>query len=75
MGSTSVATYEQWMQRAIVDHLPQAPASRCFRILASRIAGMDPPRGQGMHLVTPLPAAPLPAAPPAAPSTERPQCA
>ena len=63
------------MQRAIVDHLPQAPASRCFRILASRIAGMDPPRGQGMHLVTPLPAAPLPAAPPAAPATERPQCA
>jgi flagellar biosynthesis protein FlhG len=26
-------------QRAIVDHQPQAPASRCFRILASRLAG------------------------------------
>jgi flagellar biosynthesis protein FlhG len=34
------------MQRAIVDHLPQSPASRCFRILASRVAGMAPcPRG------------------------------
>ena len=27
-------------QRAIVDHMPQAPASRCFRILASRLAGL-----------------------------------
>jgi flagellar biosynthesis protein FlhG len=26
-------------QRAIVDYAPQAPASRCFRILASRISG------------------------------------
>ena len=28
------------VQRAVVDHLPQAPASRCFRILASRLAGL-----------------------------------
>jgi flagellar biosynthesis protein FlhG len=30
------------VQRPIVDHLPQSPASRCFRILASRIAGLAP---------------------------------
>jgi flagellar biosynthesis protein FlhG len=29
-------------QRAVVDHLPQAEASRCFRILAARIAGLGP---------------------------------
>jgi flagellar biosynthesis protein FlhG len=32
-------------QRPIVDHLPQAPASRCFRILASRLAGYSPDGG------------------------------
>jgi flagellar biosynthesis protein FlhG len=32
-------------QRPIVDHLPQAPASRCFRILASRLAGYTPDGG------------------------------
>lgn len=40
-------------QRPIVDHLPQAPASRCFRILASRLAGFTPDggasRGSGTH--------------------------
>jgi flagellar biosynthesis protein FlhG len=40
-------------QRPIVDHLPQAPASRCFRILASRVAGFTPDggasRGSGAH--------------------------
>jgi flagellar biosynthesis protein FlhG len=40
-------------QRPIVDHLPQAPASRCFRILASRLAGFTPDggasRGSGAH--------------------------
>jgi flagellar biosynthesis protein FlhG len=30
------------IQRSIVDHLPQAEASRCFRILAARIAGLGP---------------------------------
>ena len=39
------------VQRAIVDHLPQAPASRCFRILASRIAGLGPATG-GLRLAT-----------------------
>jgi flagellar biosynthesis protein FlhG len=33
------------VQRAVVDHLPQAVASRCFRILASRLAGLG--RGPG----------------------------
>jgi flagellar biosynthesis protein FlhG len=37
------------VQRAVVDHLPQAPASRCFRILASRIAGLGPATG-GLRL-------------------------
>ncbi len=39
------------VQRAIVDHLPQAPASRCFRILASRIAGIVP-GGPGLRLAS-----------------------
>jgi flagellar biosynthesis protein FlhG len=40
-------------QRPIVDHLPQSPASRCFRILASRLAGYTPDggasKGPGSH--------------------------
>ena len=35
--------------RAVVDHTPQAPASRCFRILAARIAGLGPIGGQGVR--------------------------
>ncbi len=38
-------------QRAIVDHRPQSPASRCYRILAARVAGLGPVRGQGVRLV------------------------
>ena len=35
------------VQRAIVDHLPQSPASRSFRILAFRVASFGhTPRGQ-----------------------------
>jgi flagellar biosynthesis protein FlhG len=37
------------VQRAIVDHLPQSPASRCYRIVASRLAGMGPAQG-GLRL-------------------------
>jgi flagellar biosynthesis protein FlhG len=37
------------VQRAIVDHLPQSPASRCYRIVASRLAGMGPVQG-GLRL-------------------------
>lgn len=39
------------VQRAIVDHMPQAPASRCFRILAARIAGLGPLDGRGIRAV------------------------
>jgi flagellar biosynthesis protein FlhG len=39
------------VQRAIVDHLPQSPASRCYRIVASRLAGLGPARG-GLRLAT-----------------------
>ena len=43
------------IQRAIVDHMPQAPASRCFRILAARIAGLGPVDGRGIRAaVAPL---------------------
>jgi flagellar biosynthesis protein FlhG len=38
-------------QRLIVDHLPQAPASRCFRILASRLAGSTNGGGAGLQLL------------------------
>ena len=45
-------------QRAVVDHMPQAAASRCFRILAARVAGFGPavsPRRAGFdRLVTDL---------------------
>jgi flagellar biosynthesis protein FlhG len=46
------------MQRPIVDHRPQSPAGRSFRILATRIANLDPGGGQGLRLVPPGPAAP-----------------
>jgi flagellar biosynthesis protein FlhG len=48
--------------RPIVDHMPQSPASRCFRILASRIAGFAP-TGPGLRLAdrsTPTPTPPAP---------------
>jgi flagellar biosynthesis protein FlhG len=56
------------MQRPIVDHLPQSPASRCFRILASRLSGMVPLGTSGLRLVAPIASA-------AAASPETPQCA
>jgi len=34
-------------QRAIVELLPQSPASRCYRIVASRLAGLGPPGTEG----------------------------
>jgi len=39
------------VQRPVMDHMPQSPASRCFRILASRIAGLSPLGGSGLRLV------------------------
>jgi hypothetical protein len=38
------------MQEPHVDTNPDAPASRAFRILASRIAGFSPGGGDGLHL-------------------------
>jgi flagellar biosynthesis protein FlhG len=55
------------VQRPIVDHLPQSSASRCFRILASRMAGMVPQRGAALRLVASAPAP--------QPAPEAPQCA
>ena len=52
------------MQQPIVDAFPDAPASRGFRILASRIVGLSPNGGDGLHLA---------AAPVAA--VEEPRCA
>jgi len=37
------------VQRAIIDLLPQSPASRCYRIVASRLAGLGPAQG-GLRL-------------------------
>jgi flagellar biosynthesis protein FlhG len=57
------------LRRPVVEHHPQAPASRCFRALASRIGGLAPLGGPGLRLVprvqSPAPIAPL----------EAPQCA
>jgi flagellar biosynthesis protein FlhG len=39
------------MQRPVVDVHPQAPASRCFRVLAARIASLAPLGGPGLRLV------------------------
>jgi flagellar biosynthesis protein FlhG len=39
-------------QRPVVEQLPQAAASRCFRILASRIAGIAPGGGAGLRVAS-----------------------
>lgn len=49
------------VQRAVVDHEPQAPSSRCFRSLAFRLSGMSH-GGPGLRVV---PARPAEAAVPA----------
>jgi flagellar biosynthesis protein FlhG len=57
-------------QQAVVQYAPHAPASRCFRLLASRVAALAPLGGPGLRLV--------PRHPPAAvcpASMETPQCA
>jgi flagellar biosynthesis protein FlhG len=56
------------VQRAIVDLLPQSPASRCYRIVASRLAGLGPAQG-GLRLAT------LPVAASELSANEVPQCA
>jgi flagellar biosynthesis protein FlhG len=57
------------MQRAVVEHAPSSPSSRCFRILAARVATLAPLGGPGLRLVLPVPLD----APPA--DREAPQCA
>jgi flagellar biosynthesis protein FlhG len=52
------------MQQPVVDTFPDAPASRGFRILASRIVGLSPGGGDGLHLAANSPA-----------GTEVPRCA
>jgi len=47
-------------QRAVVEREPQSAASRCFRILAARIAGMGPAPGQAARLATGLGEVPPP---------------
>ena len=47
-------------QRAVVEHEPQSAASRCYRILAARIAGMGPVPGQAVRLATGLGEVPPP---------------
>jgi flagellar biosynthesis protein FlhG len=61
-------------QRPIVDHLPQSPASRCFRILASRISGTAPAGGTGLRLAR-RPEPSLDASADAGSDGEPPQCA
>jgi flagellar biosynthesis protein FlhG len=39
------------VQRPVVDHAPRSEASRCFRILANRVAGLAPLGGPGLRLV------------------------
>jgi flagellar biosynthesis protein FlhG len=58
------------MQRAVVSHAPQSPASQAFRRLASRVAALAPLGGPGLRLV------PRPERASAAqPGLEAPQCA
>jgi flagellar biosynthesis protein FlhG len=40
-------------QTTVVDRAPEAPASRCFRALATRLAGMTSNSGPGLRLVPP----------------------
>jgi flagellar biosynthesis protein FlhG len=54
------------LQRPVVEHLPQAPASRCYRMLASRIASLNSGPG-GLRLVATTPDEDV--------SNEVPQCA
>jgi flagellar biosynthesis protein FlhG len=59
------------VHRPIVDHLPQSPASRCVRILASRIVGTAPGGGTALRIAR-RPDAPVSEA---MPEQEPPQCA
>lgn len=39
-------------QRLVVEQMPQSAASRCFRILASRVAGIAPGGGAGLRIAS-----------------------
>ena len=39
-------------QRPVVSHVPQSAASRCFRVLASRLAGMTPGGNAGIRIAS-----------------------
>jgi flagellar biosynthesis protein FlhG len=47
------------VQRPVVEHLPQAPASRCFRLLATRVASLGTGPG-GLKLVAAAPGDAIP---------------
>lgn len=57
-------------QRPVLDHRPESPASRCFRVLASRLAGLGPSPGSGLRLLQPRLQVNG-----ASTATEKPQCA
>jgi len=61
-------------QRAVVDHLPQSASSRCFRILASRLAGLGRGPG-GLRLAVGAAGVTVPAASTRAAATEVSRCA
>jgi flagellar biosynthesis protein FlhG len=61
------------VQRAVVDHSPQAVASRCFRILASRLAGLGGGPG-GLRLAVGA-TVPTPSTNAGQAAAEVPQCA
>lgn len=57
------------VQRPVIEDAPQAPASRCFRMLASRVAGFSASGGAGLRLMRSKALATPPE------ETEAPQCA
>lgn len=38
------------VQRPVVEHMPQAPASQCYRVLAARLAGLGPTNGRSIDI-------------------------
>jgi len=58
------------LQWVVVDHAPDAPASRCFRTLATRVASLAPLGGPGLRLVASRDARDVPLQ-----GLEAPQCA
>ena len=40
-------------QTTVVDRMPEAPSSRCFRALATRVSGLSSNSGPGLRLMAP----------------------